>query len=664
MRNSRTPVTVGSPTPLGTLPDSCGVNFAVASSAKSLTLHLFPIGNKTPFLLVPLNPETNRTNEIWHVFVKGLLPPFEYMWETEEGQLLLDPYAKVLSSKTVWGKKTKYAPKGRCTAPSSFNWERTKKPKTPFKDLIIYEMHVRGFTQDASSQVTRKGTFLGLIDKIPHLVSLGVNAVELLPVFEFNENENPKKDPITGKPLCNFWGYSTVSFFSLMKRYATDEAPGSSITEFKTLVRELHRNKIAVILDVVYNHTAEGGDEGPNYSFKGLHKEAYYILGENGEHTNFSGTGNTVNCNHKITTKLIVDSLSYFAKEMQVDGFRFDLASILTRDEKGNVLENPPLLEAIEKAPALQKTHLIAEAWDAAGLYQVGSFPGGTLWAEWNGKYRDVVREFLKGSDGLAGAFADALSGSSSLYGSHTPYRSVNFVTAHDGYSLKDLVSYQEKHNEANGENNQDGDNNSLSWNCGAEGNTDDLAVIQLRKKQLKNFLMTLMLSIGTPMIFMGDEYAHTKRGNNNAYCQDNDLSWFLWESLEKEKEHFQFLQRLIQFRKDKKHIFCRKHFLTDKDVHWHGIEPLKPNWDHSSRLVVYTLKDPKHKDCLIAFNASHDPVTITIPPAPRKAKWLRIIDSSLDAPNDFIIKKEERPPVFKTYLLNPHSALLAEASF
>ena len=670
MPSSDMKILQGSPLPLGSCASKHGVNFAFSANIPKATLLIFRTKEEKPFLSIPLDPSLNKTGSTWHVFVYNLFPPFEYSIEVisskngkSETFHLLDPYAKGLSSPNAWGEERNQTLKARCFIPDEFDWQGTTKIKRPFKDWIIYEMHVRGFTQHSSSKTKKRGSFLGIIDKIPYLLSLGINAIELLPVFEFNECENIRNNPSSGAPLYNFWGYSTINFFSLMQRYASSDSDQAPLLEFKTLVRELHKNGISVILDVVYNHTAEGGEDGPTFSFKELDKNAYYLLNPQKEYFNFSGTGNTVNCNHPITTKLIVDSLSYFAEELQIDGFRFDLASIFTRGLDGHVLENPPLLEAMKQAPCLQETYFIAEAWDAAGLYQVGSFPGKERWFEWNGRYRDIVRNFIKGTDNQASSFAQALCGSQNIYGKYTPARSINFITAHDGYSLYDLVSYQDKHNLENGENNADGANDNESWNCGAEGETKDPQILSLRKRQMKNFLVALMVSLGTPMVLMGDEYGHTKKGNNNTYCQDTELSWFLWNILEKNKDFTRFFENITHLRQEKNSTFCRESFLTDKDVTWHGKEPFKADWSSSSRFVAYVIKDPiTEKECFVAFNAEHNPVSIKIPSCSQKKQWKRIIDTSLDAPNDFIEKKEKRPVLVTSYQMAPHSAILAES--
>jgi isoamylase/glycogen operon protein len=524
-------------------------------------------------------------------------------------------------------------------------------------------MHVRSFTQHPSSHSAHPGTFLGIIEKIPYLKSLGVNAVELMPIHEFDETEYHKKNPKTGSLLFNYWGYSTINFFCPMNRYGSKAAFEGPIEEFKMMVKELHRNQIEVILDVVFNHTAEGPLNGPTFSFRGIDNSTYYILDENGGYKDYSGCGNTFNCNHPIPHDLIVESLKYWVQEMHVDGFRFDLASILTRDQQGEPLTSPPVVEMIVKDPLLSNTKLIAEAWDAGGLYQVGSFPAFSRWAEWNGKYRDVVRRFIKGTDQQAGEFAKAITGSQDLYGvDRDPYHSVNFVTAHDGFTLKDLVSYQEKHNEENGEENRDGSSNNDSWNCGHEGETKNHAVQLIRARQMRNFHLALMLSLGVPMLLMGDEYGHTRRGNNNAWCQDNELNWFLWDEIKQQKDFFRFYKLVNHLRK-KEPLLRRTSFLTNDDIDWHGHQPLNPDWDSQSRFVAFTLKDHLYaKHLYVAFNAHYESAHITLSLPPPSKKWYRIIDTSLPSPDDFLEDPHSQPPLKHTYTLLPYSALLAYA--
>jgi isoamylase len=669
----------GKPSPLGATRSGDGVNFALFSErATSVTLCFFTPHQPYSFFEIPLDPQIHKTESIWHVWVKGLPGVVDYGYridgpsDPEKGiffnknLVLSDPYALSLGTSHRWMEgypQEGVPPQGRLILDTSFDWQGVISPQIPIAELIIYEMHVRGFTQHPSSQTKHPGTFLGLIEKIPHLHQLGVNAVEFLPLQEFNECENPRTNPQTHQKLCNFWGYSSVNFFSPMNRYATNGERLSAINEFKTMVRELHRNRIEVILDVVFNHTAENNEKGPWFSFRGIDNPSYYMLDPSGKYFNFSGCGNTFNCNHPAAMNFILDALRYWVKEMHVDGFRFDLASILTRDPSGKPMEKPPLIQAINRDPILSKVKLIAEAWDAAGLYQVGSFPGEGNWAEWNGIYRDTVRRFMKGSDGLAGSFASALSGSQNIYGKEeSPHHSVNFVIAHDGFSLKDLVSYDSKHNEANGENNQDGMNNNDSWNCGEEGATKNRQILQLRQTQMRNFHVALMLSLGVPMIWMGDEYGHTRNGNNNGWCHDNEMNWFLWNELKKESGFFRFYKLLIQFRK-KHPMLRRENFYTSDDVEWHGTEPSKPNWDPSSRLVAFTLKDFHMNQFLyVVFNAHFHHAHLTIPKPPEFKNWFRVIDTSSPSPADFLENPQNFAALKHTYDLPPHSVLVAEA--
>jgi isoamylase/glycogen operon protein len=674
------PIHIGSPTPLGAVHLGKTVNFAIFSQhASSVRLLLFSNYANTPFFEIELHPQKNKTNDIWHVAVEGIPETVAYAYRIdgennpEKGQifnpnnLLSDPYAHGLTSTHIWNDgfahDYEYLPKGKIIKTKPFDWQNTIHPRIPQQDLIIYEAHVRGFTQHKSSGVKHPGTFLGLIEKIPYLKKLGINAIELLPIFEFNECENRLTNPSNGKRLHNFWGYSTVNFFTPMNRFASNNGWDSSIEDCKTLVREMHKNGIEVILDVVYNHTAECGKEGPTLSFKGIDNSVYYLLDEKGEYLNYSGTGNTLNCNHPAVRAFVIDSLKYWVQEFHIDGFRFDLASILTRGTDGMPMESPPLIDEIIQDPVLSQTKLIAEAWDAAGLYQVGSFPGNGIWSEWNGKYRDITRKFIKGTDQQAGVFASALCGSQDLYGSdRAPYHSINFVTAHDGYSLKDLVSYQQKHNEANAENNKDGANDNESWNCGHEGPTKDSKINHLRTRQMKNFLLALLVSAGTPMILMGDEYGHTRDGNNNPYCQDNVLNWFLWEEVEKNHPIFEFCQKLIHFRKKHSHLFCRKEFLTTDDISWHGHQANSPNWDSTSRFVSFTLHDEKGNDIYIAFNAHFEPAMIQLPKTKDKKSWFKVIDTKENEPNDFTENPKNGHPIKEHIKIGAYSAILLQA--
>lgn len=660
----------GFPLPLGPSKHPNGTNFSIFSKhADSVTLCLFAPGSKKATQKFLLDPVLHRTGDVWHIFIYDLPSEYEYGYYVDgpydplkglyfnKRSLLLDPFAKRLASPSEWA-ASKSCTRGVVHPLEPFNWENDNHPLIPLQDLIIYEMHVRGFTQDPSSNVKNSGTFLGMIEKIPYLKSLGVNAVELMPLFEFNETENLNKCPRTGATLFQYWGYSTVNFFSPMNRYGTD--PQKTIAEFKMLVKELHANGIEVILDVVYNHTAEGSENGPVLSFKGLENPVYYMLGPSGEYYNFSGCGNTFNCNNPVVRELIRASLRYWVTEMHVDGFRFDLASVLARDHDGIPLARPPLIEAITLDPILANTKLIAEAWDAGGLYQVGSFPGLKVWAEWNGYYRDGVRRFLKGQDGEAGNFATRLAGSEDLYGKgRFPYHSINFVTAHDGFTLYDLVSYNEKHNEDNGENNRDGSNQNDSWNSGTEGPTTDEKIGRLREQRMRNFQLALMVSQGVPMLLMGDEYGHTKGGNNNTWCHDNRLNWFQWDTLEQNPGLLRFFQKTIAFRKNHP-VLSYPRFLKEKDVSWHGKEYVKADWSPGNRFVAFTLSDVLRNYALyVAFNAHFESVTFKIPPQDPKMPWKIIVNTSQPFPDDIVDEENALTCKETTYTLPAHSALL-----
>lgn len=661
----------GCPQPFGVTKHPNGFNFSLFSEhATNVSLCLFHPEDTNPFLEIPLDPKINKTGNVWHIFVFDMPNNYHYGYRIDgpydplkghfydNRMVVLDPYAKQVVSSPIWGssvaKDISHIHRGVIHPLEPFDWEGDEHPNIPMKELIIYEMHVRGFTQDPSSHIEKRGLFEGIIEKIPYLKSLGINAIELMPLHEFNERDNLNHHPLTGEALYNFWGYSTINFFSPMNRYGT-------IREFKNLVKELHANEIEVILDVVYNHTSEGNQDGPIISFKGIENAVYYMLGPSGEYYNFSGCGNTVNCNHPVVRELIRDSLRYWVTEMHVDGFRFDLASILVRSHDGIPLSNPPLVEALAHDPILANTKLIAEAWDAGGLYQVGSFPSYGKWAEWNGKYRDCVRRFIKGTDGVVGEFATRISGSEDLYSKDkSPSQSINFITAHDGFTLADLVSYNEKHNSDNGEENRDGANQNDSWNCGAEGVTKNAKILKLRERQMKNYHLALMVSQGVPMILMGDEYAHTKLGNNNTWGHDSRLNWFQWDTLEKNSAFFRFYQKMILFRKNHP-VLTRSRFLSTHDVEWHGIEPGKPDWGLKSRFIACTLPDPLyHYSLYIAFNAYFHEMTVHIPW--RDRPWDMRIYTANPSPEDIIEKSEARPLTTKTFTLAPYSALVLKS--
>jgi len=697
----------GFPLPLGANVRKNGVQFSLLSrNATSVTLVLFHNEDQeSPWEEVLLDPVFNKTGDIWHIFIDDLSEGQLYCYkidgpyDPEEGhrynknKLLLDPYARALTDNFLWdlSKARGFDPLSS-DLDQSFSWESSGQyvPRCivinnrvnyiddiplnlPDQDLIIYELHLKGFTKDDSSCVEHKGTYRGLMEKIPYLKELGINAVELLPIQEFDELENINHNPETGERLKNFWGYSTLAFFAPKATYSSSGVMGEQITEFKEMVKAFHDAGIEVILDVVFNHTAEGDQMGPTISFRGIDNSIYYILEDNKRlYKNYSGCGNTFNCNHPLVRDFILDCLRYWAVEMKVDGFRFDLASILGRDQYGNILSNPPLIERIEEDPILRNTKIIAEAWDAAGAYQVGKFSG--RWAEWNGKYRDDIRLFWKGEPNTIGIFATRLTGSSDIY--HRPDRgpqhSINFITCHDGFTLNDLVSYNNKHNLQNGEQNRDGENHNISNNFGIEGVSETDLIDRVRIKQIKNFLATLYLSQGVPMLLGGDEFRRTQQGNNNAYCQDNEISWVDWALLNENKDIYSFTKFLIHFRKEHS-ILRRTSFLTGKkqegfgypDIEWHGAEVNHPQWDpksHSLAMLLngeYALKEgcKRENDLYAIFNASLKPGTFKLPPAPNGKPWRLIFDTAKD---DYL---DGENIVEKSYFVEGLSSVLLSTS-
>jgi len=657
----------GQPRPLGLLKKSNGINFAIFSEhATKVSICFFKPNDDKVALEIPLE---NKTGNIWHILIENLPENLEYAYKLDgpideaKGYLfypdnfVCDPMAKQLSWSNKWSDKKKYPPKGKICIERPFDWEGIIKPNHPMQDLIIYEMHVRGFTNDSSSKAQHKGTFLAIIDKIPYLKELGINAVELLPIFEFDECSNSRTNPKTQTKLHNYWGYSPINFFALMNRFTANVDGLTPTDQFKMLVKELHRNNIEVILDVVYNHTAEGGNKDHLINFRGIDNSIYYLLDDEGNYLNYSGCGNTFSCNHIVTREHILDSLKYWVSEMQVDGFRFDLASILTRDTKGNPMELPPLIESISLDPIFADTKLIAEAWDCAGLYQVGSFPSWGKWMEWNGKFRDSVRMFIKGDVFKQGDFATYFLGSQNLYGGErSPYHSVNFITCHDGFSMCDLVSYNQKHNEENGEENNDGINENHSWNCGEEGTTHNQKIKSLRKKQMKNFFFALLCAQGTPMISMGDEYGHTKYGNNNTWCQDGAINWFQWDKLLKNQELSHFVRCLIEFRKNHP-LLGKKDFIEPENIEWHSTEPLKATWDNPNGHLALTLKSDDDDFFYFAFNPTPNLVKFNMPTYGDNYHWYRKVDTSLKSPHDFEEKLNHK--IEKSYLVNPYSSIL-----
>lgn len=645
---------------------SNGVSFTINShGATRCTLLLFKPQAPKPYARIPF-PDSYRIGDTYSMLVFDIKPDeFEYAFSFDgpyepakgllfnEENVLLDPYSRAVTGQRKWGEKPEggkdFEYRARVVK-SSFDWGNIKQLEQPFEDLVIYETHVRGYTKDKSSGVSAPGTFAGLKDKIPYLKDLGINAVELMPIFEFDEMESARV--VDGVQLYNYWGYNTVSFFAPNTSYAFNEEHNHEGDELKSLIKGLKENGIEVILDVVFNHTAEGNEMGPCFSFKGIDNNVYYMLTPDAHYYNFSGCGNVMNCNHPVVRSFIIDCLRHWAIEYRVDGFRFDLASILGRDQNGAPMANPPILESLAFDPVLGKMKLIAEAWDAGGLYQVGSFPSWNRWAEWNGRYRDDMRSFLKGDDGMAGNAITRITGSRDLYSpeSRGHKASVNFMTCHDGFTLYDLYSYNEKHNEKNGWNNTDGDNNGHSWNCGAEGETDDPNVNGLRRRLIKNAFAALLCSRGPAMFFAGDEFCNTQFGNNNAYCQDNIISWLDWSRLEEFKEIHDFVRHMIQFRKE--HPILRKMTKPSScqfpEISVHNGTPFNASTDYKTKLIgiMYAGRNEEDTEDDIVFycmNAYWEPLVMQLPVLPNGKHWH--VDTNTNAEyfdgEDFTAKTE-----------------------
>jgi glycogen operon protein len=578
-------------------------------------------------------------------------------------RILLDPYAKAIGGRCTWGQKpdpdAPFQHRGRLVF-EDFDWEEDHALETPVEDLVIYEMHVRSFTADASSGVKHPGTYAGIVEKIPYLKELGVNCVELMPINEFDEFENMRTNPETGESMYNYWGYSTVGFFAPKAGYAATGALGMEVDEVKNLVKELHRNGIEVLLDVVFNHTAEGNEEGPVISFRGIDNRTYYMLTPEGYYFNFSGCGNTLNCNNPIVRNMVLDCLRYWAAEYHIDGFRFDLAAILGRDPWGAPLPNPPLLESLAFDPILGKCKLIAEAWDAGGLNLCGSFPDYGRWAEWNGEFRDDLRRFLRGDEGIVGRMAQRIQGSPDLYqaGDRGASASINFITCHDGFTLHDLFAYDGKHNLANGEDGRDGNDNNLSWNCGAEGQTEDAEILALRQRQIKNAAVLLLISQGVPMILMGDELGRTKQGNNNTYCHDNELNWLDWALVEQNAELHRFFRSMIAFRhrhpvlRSCKHLRGLDYMHSGlPDITWHGQRAWNVDWSATSRALAFMLCGKHAKGgtaydntLYVAINMHWEDTAFELPEAPRQRGWHVFANTGAQPPND--ICEPDREPL------------------
>jgi len=678
---------------MGATVTPAGARFVVFSRhATAMSILLFSEADQDPASEIELDSRVHRTGDLWHVEIEGLRAGQLYTFRADgpfdpekghrfhPGKLLLDPYARALSGSFAWdlhhGHVLEETDTGceitlgdytirtvpKCILMDSrFDWQEDRHPRIPLKDSIIYEMHVRGFTRHESAGVTHPGTYQGVVEKIPYLKDLGVTAVELLPIHEFDQEEVQRINPLTGLRLKNYWGYSTVGFFAPKGTYAAGGAMGEQVDEFKSMVRALHEAGIELILDVVFNHTAEGGAIGSTLSFRGLDNSIYYLLEANGRtFKNYSGCGNTVNCNHPLVSDFILDCLRYWVVEMHVDGFRFDLASVLARGQDGELLENPPLVHRIAEDALLRDTKIIAEAWDAAGAYQVGSFHNGR-WAEWNGRYRDDVRRFWRGDSGMVSPLATRIAGSSDLYlpSNRKPCHSINYITSHDGFTLRDLVSYRHKHNDANGEQNRDGDSNEVSWNNGEEGESGGVRINQRRRRLVKSLLTTLMVSQGVPMLLSGDEMYRSQGGNNNTYCQDNEVSWLDWNCLEAEADLYRFVRGLITFRKQHP-VLRRSDFFAgkeaeprkEKDIIWFGPDGKVLDWSEDNRSLSCLINGDRRlsgveredADLFLAFNREQSPVDWSLPPAPSGSSWLRVVDTGRFPPHDFLEAGKEAP--------------------
>jgi len=694
--SERADVRAGSPLPLGTQESGCGVNFAIFSRyASRVRLEFFSHPeDAAPSRAIDLDSTHNRTGDVWHVWVKGIGSGQLYAYrvggpyEPNKGhrfnfkKLLLDPFATAISQLPSWdfAAARGYDPSSprKDLVPSQldnartmpkcvlindpFNWAGDQPPRHPWSKTVIYETHVRGFTIHPKSGVDHPGTYRGLMEKIPYLKILGVTAVELMPVQEFNETSVTRRNPSTGQPLKNYWGYDSVAFFAPKASYSSSGGLGQQKLEFKEMVQAFHQAGIEVILDVVFNHTAEGNELGPTLCFRGMDNAIFYTLTDDKRHyKDYAGTGNTVNANHPVVRDHIMAALRYWTVEMHVDGFRFDEASVLDRDSTGKLLAKAPLLGEIAEDPILRNVKIIAEAWDAAGAYEVGSFSK-RRWAEWNGRYRDEVRRFWRGDDGMLGLFAQRICGSADIYSKSGkgPESSINFVTCHDGFTLNDLVSYNGKHNEANGENSQDGINANYSKNYGAEGGTKDAGIDSVRKRQIKNFLLTLLVSRGVPMLLGGDEFRRTQGGNNNAYCQDNETSWIDWTHLEQHREIYRFAQGMIAFRRAHP-VLSKEQFYTDAEIRWFGSHGGLPNWaDPKEKQLGCLIQEDEQRALCLMFNAGADVIDFGLPPVPPGVRWHLALDTSHEAPHDLFAAGEETLlENSRTYHLGPRSSVI-----
>ena len=694
--SARTDVRAGSPLPLGAQESGGGVNFAIFSrNASRVRLELFAHPeDAVPDRAVDLDPARNRTGDVWHAWVKGIGSGQCYAYRVDGAydpgkgyrfnfhRLLLDPFATAISRLPPWdfasargydssspeqdlalSKLDNARSMPKCTfANEPFEWAGDQLPRHPWSKTVIYETHVRGFTIHPKSGVDHPGTYRGLMEKIPYLKTLGVNAVELMPVQEFNETSVTRRNPRTNQALKNYWGYDPVLLCAPKASYSSAGRLGRQKTEFKEMVRALHHAGIEVILDVVFNHTAEGDETGPTLCFRGMDNSIFYTLADDKRHyKDYTGTGNTINANNPAVRDQILAALRYWRAEMHIDGFRFDLASVLSRDGTGKLLANAPILEQIAEDPILRDVRIIAEAWDAAGAYQVGSFSE-RRWAEWNGRYRDDVRRFWRGDEGMLGRFASRICGSADIYtkSGKGPEGSINFITCHDGFTLNDLVSYRLKHNEANGENNHDGTDANFSQNCGSEGETTDAGIESLRKRQIKNFLLTLLISRGVPMLLGGDEFRRTQGGNNNAYCQDNETSWHDWGCLNRHKDIFRFTRGMIAFRKAHP-VLGEEQFYTDAAVQWFGPQGGLPNWTGpNEKQFACLIHESEHNALYLMFNAGAAAIDFGLPTLSPGSRWHLAVDTAREAPRDLFAKGEE--PLWKdpkSYHLGPQSSAI-----
>lgn len=700
----------GTPLPLGASVAKDGVNFSVFSrNATKVFLEFYSASEDSePYAQVEFSPSENRTGDIWHAFVPGIKPGSLYLFrvdgpfEPSKGhrfnvhQRLFDPYAKAITPVSVFynlppdysapldkndiehGKNqcAKVFPKCVVVDNENFDWQGDRPINRPLSESVIYEVHLKGFTAGKNAGVSCPGTYAGFIEKIPYLKDLGITAVELLPIFEFDEFENSNVNPRTGERMKNYWGYSTINFFSPKASFAADKTPGGCVNEFKTLVRELHKAGIEVILDVVFNHTAEGNEHGVALNFRGFENSVYYTLvGSHKEYyMNFSGCGNTMNCNHPIVRNFIIDSLRYWVLNYHVDGFRFDLASILSRGQEGELLKFPPLTNAIAEDPVLGKTKIIAEPWDAGGAYQLGGFPGGRRWAEWNDRFRDDIRRFWRGDEYVSTNAATRISGSSDLFtiSGRAPYHSINYICCHDGFTMNDLVSYNGKHNDENGEGNRDGSDSNWSYNHGYEGPTLNPVIEKMRNRQMRNYILTLLISQGTPMLLGGDEFRRGQQGNNNAYCQDNDISWFDWGNCSLNSALVSFTRKAIRLRKDHP-VFRRTEFFKGSmagkkpDIQWYAADGSNPDWSKISRFLAFRLlgtfdsraKKISDNDFFIAANTDRQDIMLRIPAITDSRKWYRIADTSIEDETSLLSVENAETLISQDRYVLPASSML-----